>query len=244
VKERIDVLLVERGLCESRAKAQARVLAGEVVVDDHLVDKPGTKIDVAAQIRFKGEQLPYVSRGGVKLAGALDRFAVAVSGRVCADIGASTGGFTDVLLQRGAVRVYAIDVGRGQLHEKLRQDARVVNLERTHVTKMAPGALDPAPTLAVIDVSFISLKLVLPAALAQLASGGVDIVALVKPQFEVGRADVGKGGIVKDEGARARALEDVKSAARALSLEVRGEMTSPITGADGNVEFLVHLARG
>jgi 23S rRNA (cytidine1920-2'-O)/16S rRNA (cytidine1409-2'-O)-methyltransferase len=241
-RERLDVLLVERGLCDTRAKAQARVIAGEVVVDDQRVDKPGTKVARAALIRLKGDGLKWVSRGGLKLAGALEQFGVHAQGRVCLDVGASTGGFTDVLLENGALLVHAVDVGRGQLHEKLRQDARVRNLEQTHIVKLPPHALEPLPDLGVVDVSFISLKQVLPAMARQLAAA-CEVIALVKPQFEVGREHVGKGGIVKDEAARARALDDVAAAAVALGFQERGRMPSPITGTDGNVEFLLYVTR-
>jgi len=236
-RERLDVLLTERGLVESRARAVSRILAGDVVVDDHRVDKPGTKVPAHAAIRLKGEGLPWVSRGGLKLVAALDAWPVVVEGAVAVDVGASTGGFTDVLLSRGAQRVFAVDVGWGQLHEKLRQDPRVMNLERTHIGKLPPGALAPAPSLAVIDVSFISLRLVLPALVPHLVLGA-SVVALVKPQFEVGREHVGKGGVVRDASARQRAVDDVVDAAGAVGLVHRATIPSPIEGADGNVEFL------
>jgi len=236
-RERLDVLLVERGLVESRARAQARILAGEVVVNDHRVDKPGTKVDAASTIRLKGEGLRWASRGGLKLEAALAAFAVDVVGHTCVDVGASTGGFTDVLLQSGAEKVFAIDVGWGQLHEKLRQDPRVENLERTHIGKLPPGSLTPAPDVAVLDVSFISLKQVLPALAPHLAPKAV-VIPLIKPQFEVGREHVGKGGIVRDEGARDRAVLDVIAAAAGLGWRHRGTIPSPIAGADGNVEYL------
>jgi 23S rRNA (cytidine1920-2'-O)/16S rRNA (cytidine1409-2'-O)-methyltransferase len=236
-RERLDVLLTERGLVESRARAQARILAGDVVVDDHRVDKPGTKVAVDATIRLKGAGLPWVSRGGLKLVAALDAWPVVTEDVVAVDVGASTGGFTDVLLSRGAQKVFAVDVGWGQLHEKLRQDPRVDNRERTHIGKLPAGALSPSPSLAVIDVSFISLRLVLPALVPHLGSGA-SVVALVKPQFEVGREHVGKGGIVRDDEARARAVADVVAAAAAAGLEHRATIPSPIEGADGNVEFL------
>jgi 23S rRNA (cytidine1920-2'-O)/16S rRNA (cytidine1409-2'-O)-methyltransferase len=242
-KRRLDQLLVERGLCDSRSRAQARILAGDVVVNDHRVDKAGTKIAVDAEIRLKGSGLAYVSRGGLKLERALDHFGVSPDGRVCVDVGASTGGFTDLLLQRGAVRVYAVDVGYGQLAWKLQQDERVVNLERTHIAKLEAGSLSPAPDLAVIDVSFISLRRVLDPLLLHLEEKA-DILALIKPQFEVGREHVGKGGIVRDEDARQRCVDDVITHAEKLGLRSLGVTESPITGADGNVEFLTHLARG
>jgi 23S rRNA (cytidine1920-2'-O)/16S rRNA (cytidine1409-2'-O)-methyltransferase len=245
MKERIDVLLVERGLVVSRARAQARIMAGDVIVDDKRIDKAGEKVHRDANIRLRGADMPWVSRGGLKLAGALAAFAVDPAGRVCVDVGASTGGFTDVLLARGAAQVFCIDVGRGQLHEKLRQDPRVISMESTHVTKLPPGSLTPAPDLAVIDVSFISLRLVLPAVVLQIAPRA-DIVALIKPQFEVGRGHVGKGGIVTDDTARARAVRDVVATGEACGLVARATSESPITGTDGNVEFLQHFthARG
>lgn len=241
-RERIDVLLVERGLVESRARAQARILAGDVVVDDQRVDKPGEKVPRDAAIRLKGDALPWVSRGGLKLEAALTWFGVDVTGAVCVDVGASTGGFTDVLLARGAARVYAIDVGYGQLAHKLRTDPRVVCMERTHIGKLAPGTLDPAPRVAVIDVSFISLAAVLPALVPHLARPA-EVVALIKPQFEAGREHVGKGGIVRDEAARRAAVEKVLRVAAALGMTPRGEVrASPIQGADGNVEYVVAFA--
>jgi 23S rRNA (cytidine1920-2'-O)/16S rRNA (cytidine1409-2'-O)-methyltransferase len=239
-KQRLDVLVVERGLEPSRARAQARILAGEVVVDDHRVDKPGTKVSVEAEIRLKGDGLKWVSRGGKKLDGALDAFGVDPAGRVCLDVGASTGGFTDVLLTRGATRVYAVDVGYGQLAWKIRNDARVVNMERTHIGKLEPASLDPAPDLGVVDVSFISLTRVLPAMRAQLSARG-EIVALIKPQFEVGKERIAKGGIVRDEAARDDAVSDVTEAAAKIGMRRAGLIRSPIEGADGNVEFLAHF---
>lgn len=236
-RERIDVLLVERGLCDSRARAQARVLAGEVIVDDQRVDKPGTKVARDAAIRLRGEEMPWVSRGGLKLDAALGWFDVDPKGRVCLDVGASTGGFTDVLLQRGATLVHAVDVGYGQLAHKLRSDPRVKNLERTHIVKLPPGALTPPPSLAVVDVSFISLTQVLPA-LVQHLERPARVVCLIKPQFEVGKGAVGKGGIVRDEAARSAAVERVLAAASTAGLHCDGARPSPITGADGNVEVV------
>lgn len=216
------------------------MLAGEVVVDDQRVDKPGTKVPRDAQIRLKGEGLRWVSRGGLKLEAALERFPIAVEGRMFVDVGASTGGFTHVLLERGASRVYAIDVGYGQLAWQLRQDPRVQNLERTHIGKLPPDSLLPAPEGFVIDVSFISLNLVLPALVPHLAPGAQG-VCLVKPQFEVGRDAVGKGGIVRDETAREDALARVQGKAKELGFRELGHMPSPISGADGNIEWLLAL---
>lgn len=239
-RERVDILLVERGLCETRSKAQARVLAGEVVVDDQRVDKPGTQISRESHIRLKGEGLRWVSRGGLKLAGALSHFSISPAAEVWVDVGASTGGFTHVLLENGAEKVFAIDVGYGQLAWQLRQDERVVNLERTHIGKMPPGTLDPPPVGFVIDVSFISLDLVLPALIPHLAPAARGI-ALIKPQFEVGREGVGKGGIVRDTEIRQAAVDRVLRNAAENGLEVLGLTESSIRGTDGNVEYLAAL---
>lgn len=237
-KERLDVLVVERGMAESRAKAQALILAGQVVVDDQRVDKPGAQVPVDAELRLKGEVLPYVSRGGLKLKAAIDRFGLDVSGKVGADIGASTGGFTDCLLQHGATRVHAIDVGYGQLHEKLRQDPRVRSRERVNARYLTQEDLPERVGVMVIDVSFISLTQVLPAALPFLEPGGL-LVALVKPQFEVGRERIGKGGVVKDAAARQEAIDAVTAFVREQGLSIRGVMDSPVPGPAGNVEALL-----
>ncbi|HVE87588.1 MAG TPA: TlyA family RNA methyltransferase [Myxococcales bacterium] len=241
-KERVDVLLVERGLAESRARAQALVLAGEVVADDRRVDKPGALVSRDAALRLKGEALPYVSRGGLKLKAALDRFSVDVRGAVCADIGASTGGFTDCLLQEGAAKVYAIDVGYGQLHHKLQSDPRVISRERVNARNLTGAELPEPVRVAVIDVSFISLRLVLPAVFPRLSEGGT-LVALVKPQFEAGKEKVGKGGVVRDPAARAEAIEGIRAFVEASGLAVEGVMDSPIAGPAGNVEALLVARR-
>ena len=241
-KERIDTLLVARGLVPSRSRAQARIMAGQVIVNDHRIDKAGTRVPLDAEIRFKGDDHPYVSRGGLKLEGALKAWPIDLTDAVTMDVGASTGGFTDLMLMRGAKRVYAVDVGHNQLAWKLRQDERVVNLEKTHIAKLEVGSLDPAPTLAVIDVSFISLLRVLPATLPHLAEQ-VRIYALVKPQFEVGRERIGKGGIVRDPDARREALDAVLTCAQELGLNCIGTIESPITGTEGNVEFLAGFER-
>ena len=236
---RLDVVMVSRGLAPSRQRAQAMILAGDVLVDETPCDKAATPIRDSQIVRLRAEPLRYVSRGGLKLEAALEGFGIDASGRVCADLGASTGGFTDCLLQRGAARVYAVDVGYGQLAWSLRQDARVVVMERTNVRNLA--ALPEAVSLVVGDLSFISLRLVLPT-VRRLLPPGADAVLLVKPQFEVGRDQVGKGGLVRDSAARARALEGVAAAARLLGLTVRGELESPIPGAKaGNIESLLHL---
>jgi 23S rRNA (cytidine1920-2'-O)/16S rRNA (cytidine1409-2'-O)-methyltransferase len=237
-KERLDVLVVERGLAESRTKAQALILAGQVVVGDQRVDKPGALVPVESELRLKGEVLPYVSRGGLKLKAAIERFGLDLRGRVAADIGASTGGFTDCMLQEGATRVHAIDVGYGQLHEKLRTDARVRSRERVNARYLTAEDLPEPVDVVVIDVSFISLTQVLPAVLPFLKSKGL-LVALVKPQFEVGPAKVGKGGVVKDPAARQEAIDSISAFVREQGLTVRGVMDSTVPGPAGNVEALL-----
>jgi len=241
-KERLDKLLVERGLAGSRERARALILAGQVVVGEHAVDKAGARVATDEAIRLRGEDLPYVSRGGVKLAHALEVFAVAVTGRVALDVGASTGGFSDCLLQRGAARVYAVDVGYGQLAWKLRVDPRVVCLERTNIRHLDGATLGASPDLAVIDASFISLDKVLPPTLALLAPGA-DVLALIKPQFEVGRGQVGKGGVVRDAELQATVVARVGDAALALGCTVLGVTASPLLGQKGNREFLMHLRK-
>ncbi|MBL9037480.1 MAG: TlyA family RNA methyltransferase [Archangium sp.] len=237
-KERLDVLVVERGLAESRTRAQALILAGQVVVDDQRVDKPGTRVSVEAELRLKGEVLPYVSRGGLKLKAALDACGLDVRGFVCADIGASTGGFTDCLLQSGAVRVHAIDVGYGQLHEKLRKDPRVISRERVNARHLTDEDLPEPVDVVVIDVSFISLTLVLPAVLPRLKPAG-HLIALVKPQFEVGPEHIGHGGVVRDEAARRGAIERIRAFVRAQGLHEVSCLDSPVHGPAGNVEALL-----
>jgi len=244
-KQRIDLLLVERGLAESRAQAQALVLAGAVVAGDRRVDKPGQLVDPELPLRVKEDAAPrkYVSRGALKLERALADFPVDPAGKVCADLGASTGGFTDLLLQRGAVRVYAVDVGYGQLHDRIRNDPRVVVRERENARHLTAASLGEAVDLVTADLSFISLRLVLPAVKAVLKPGGLAVL-LVKPQFEVGRGEVGKGGVVRDDGARRAALEGIEAAARSLGFEVLGHAESPVPGPAGNREWLLALARG
>lgn len=239
-KERIDKLLVQRQLTASRERARALILSGRVVVDDQTIDKVGTQVDKEATIRLRGDDLPYVSRGGLKLARALELFDVEVAGRIAIDVGASTGGFTDCLLQHDAARVFSVDVGYGQLAWKLRVDKRVVNLERTNIRNMTPQLLDAVPDLAVIDTSFISLEKVLPATIALLKPGS-DIIALIKPQFEVGKGQVGKGGVVRDPEQHARVVENVKSLANQLGCRIENLCESPVLGSKGNREFLIHL---
>lgn len=241
-KERVDLLLVEAGLAPTRARAQALVLAGQVVVEDQRVDKPGTRVPVDAALRLKGEPMPYVSRGGLKLEAALRHFALDVRGAVCADIGASTGGFTDCLLQARAARVHALDVGRGQLHDRLRTDPRVVSREGVNARYLTAEDLPESVSVMVVDVSFISLTQVLPAAVPFLAPGGT-LVSLVKPQFEAGRDEVGKGGVVRDEVVRAAAVERVRACVIGLGLTVVGTLDSPVHGPAGNREVLLAARR-
>jgi 23S rRNA (cytidine1920-2'-O)/16S rRNA (cytidine1409-2'-O)-methyltransferase len=239
-KERLDTALVQRGLVASRERARALILAGEVRVNGQLATKAGTPVDADATVTLAKADHPYVSRGGVKLAHALDLFGIDVTGRTGLDIGASTGGFTDVLLQRGAARVVALDVGHGQLDWKLRSDPRVIVMERFNARSLTPDDL-PANArtfgIVTIDVSFISLRHILPVVPPLLLPSG-DLVALVKPQFESRREEVGKGGIVRDEEIHARVLDEVTAAADTLGLTRHGATESPITGTEGNREFL------
>lgn len=239
-RERIDKILVERGLAPSRARAQAMVMAGVVLVDEQRVEKASELFRADARVRVKGAGNPaarYVGRGGLKMEAALAAFNVDVGGLVCLDIGASTGGFTDCLLQHGARRVVALDVGHNQIDWRLRQDARVEVREGVNARYLVAEEFAERFDLAVMDVSFISATKVLPA-VPQLLTERGHIIALIKPQFEVGRGEVGRGGIVTDPAKRARAVEEVNGAAEALGLRVAGLIESPITGADGNVEFL------
>jgi 23S rRNA (cytidine1920-2'-O)/16S rRNA (cytidine1409-2'-O)-methyltransferase len=239
---RLDQLVHERGLAPSRERARRLIMAGSVLVGERPVTKPGQAVPGDAPVRLRGADSPYVSRGGEKLAGALEAFVIDVRDRVALDVGASTGGFTDCLLQRGARRVFAVDVGYGQLAWRLRSDPRVVVMERTNARALAPGDLAERPDLAVLDVSFISLTLVLPPVVATLAPAAT-LVALVKPQFEVGRARVGKGGVVRDPAARADAVAGVRAAAAALGLAVQGQVDSALPGPKGNREVFLWLDR-
>jgi 23S rRNA (cytidine1920-2'-O)/16S rRNA (cytidine1409-2'-O)-methyltransferase len=240
-RSRLDVRLVNEGLAASRERARALVLAGRVTVGGAVVSKAGASVAADAPVEVVQPDFPWVGRGGVKLAHALDTFRIDVAGREALDIGASTGGFTDVLLQRGARRVVALDVGHGQLDWRLREDPRVVVLEHRNARDLVPSWL-PAPAgIVTIDVSFISLEHILPAVPARLRSAA-DVVVLVKPQFEAGRAEVGKGGIVTDAAVQARVVRRIADAAWSLGFAVRGETESPVTGSEGNREFLLHLA--
>jgi 23S rRNA (cytidine1920-2'-O)/16S rRNA (cytidine1409-2'-O)-methyltransferase len=242
-RARLDVLLVQRGLTASRERARAVIMAGQVRVNGAPVTKPGTPVTDDVEVRIEGPEHPYVGRGGLKLAHALDAFGITVEGRSALDIGASTGGFTDVLLQRGVRVVISLDVGHGQLDWKLRSDPRVIVLERVNARTLTADQLPPEGRrveIVTIDVSFISLRYILPV-LPPLITNDADVVALVKPQFEAGRTEVGKGGIVRDEGVHARVIGEVTAAASELGLSRTGLTESPITGMDGNREFLVHL---
>lgn len=238
---RADLLLVERGLFDSRAKAQAAIAAGLVTADGRPVRKASEDIPSTAAITAEAPH-PWVSRGGVKLAAALAAFAARPGGRTCLDVGSSTGGFSHVLLTEGAARIVAVDTGRGQFHASLRDDPRITLMEATDIRKLTAADLPALPDLAVIDVSFISLRLVLPAVTALLAPEA-ELIALVKPQFEVGRGHVGKNGIVTDAAARDGAVAGIRTAAESLGWRIGGPVDSPIAGGDGNREFLLHGLR-
>jgi 23S rRNA (cytidine1920-2'-O)/16S rRNA (cytidine1409-2'-O)-methyltransferase len=243
-KQRLDVALVERGICETRSKAQSLIMARRILVNGQHVDKAGASVVEDDELRIEVLEHPWVGRGGMKLAHALSEFGISVAGKICADIGASTGGFTDVMLKNGAAKVYAIDVGYGQIDASLRNDPRVVNREKVNARYLTAADFDDAIQFVSIDVSFIPLKLIL-AAVATFLRG--ELVALIKPQFEVGKADVGKGGIVRDETKRKSAVDTVVAFAREIGFDVRGVIESPVKGAEGNVEFLMYagnLANG
>jgi 23S rRNA (cytidine1920-2'-O)/16S rRNA (cytidine1409-2'-O)-methyltransferase len=239
-KERIDILLVQRGLAASRERAGALILAGKVVCGEHLIEKAGSRVESSAEIRLKGDDIPFVGRGGLKLEAALKVFQIEVSGRVAIDGGASTGGFSDCLLQRAARRVYAVDVGYGQLAWSLRCDDRIVVMERTNIRNSVKADFPDPLELAVMDLSFISLTKVLPV-VASLLEPKAPVIALVKPQFEVGKGEVGKGGIVRDEEKRQAALAKVCNFAKEHGFTHHQTITSPVLGQKGNVEFLIHL---
>ena len=240
---RLDQLLVERGLFPSREQARRAVMAGTVEVAGRRVDKPGTAVAADAALAVLAPKEPFVSRAGRKLAHALDHFGIDPAGRVCLDVGASTGGFTDCLLQRGAARVYAVDVGYGQLDLRLRNDPRVVVMERINARNLAPDALPEPCSLITIDVSFISLLKVVPALLPHLASGGL-LLPMIKPQFEAGRGAVGKGGILRDEAVRRRVIDECAAGIAARGLIALGVFDSPVTGAGGNREAFALFRRG
>ncbi len=239
---RIDKLLVERGLAPSRERARALIMAGKVLVDETPVEKAGTAVDGAAEIRVKGKENSYVSRGGIKLDGALDDLRIDVSGKVVLDIGSSTGGFTEACLRRGATSVYAVDEGTNQLEYSLRRDPRVTSLEKTNARNLTPEQLPGLADFAVIDVSFISLTKVLPAVLGCLKREAA-VLAMVKPQFEVGKGQVGKGGVVREPELREEAVRNVIEAAQKLGVELLGRVDARITGPKGNQETFIYLGR-
>ncbi|HEX3584032.1 MAG TPA: TlyA family RNA methyltransferase [Thermoanaerobaculia bacterium] len=240
-RKRLDVALVDRGIVDSRAKAQSLIMARRILVNGRHVDKAGANVMDEDELAIEALEHPWVGRGGMKLAHALQQFGVSVEGKTCADVGASTGGFTDVMLKNGAKKVYAIDVGYGQLDVSLRNDPRVINREKVNARYLDPSAFEDAIDFVSIDVSFIPLKLILPAVATFLRG---ELVALIKPQFEVGKADVGKGGIVRDSVKRAEAVDSVVAFARELGFDVKGVIESPVKGAEGNVEYLMwaHLS--
>ena len=239
-KERLDVLLTVQGLAPSRERAKRLIMAGQVLVNEQRVDKAGATVPADAALRVAGEDLPYVSRGGLKLAKGITAFGIRLAGRTAADIGASTGGFTDCMLQNGAVKVYAIDVGYGQLDWKLRTDARVVNMERTNIRKVTPDMLDHVPDFASIDVAFISLDKVLPVVRTLLSPEG-EVLALIKPQFEAGKDRVGKNGVVREPAVHEDVIARVLVAAEGLGFVPRGLTFSPVKGPKGNIEYLLYL---
>lgn len=240
-KERLDLLLTEKNLCESRTKAQAIIMEGLVFVDGQRVDKPGTAVSVQSNIEIRGNTCPFVSRGGLKLEKALHFFGVSPEGYVCSDSGASTGGFTDCLLQKGASKVFAIDVGYGQLAWSIRSDPRVVVMERTNIRNVAPEMLGEPLDLSVVDVSFISLKLVLPVIKNLLKPDG-QVLCLIKPQFEAGKDKVGKKGVVRELETHIEVLDTFLETARSLGFTVVNLTYSPVKGPEGNIEFLGHLS--
>ena len=236
-RQRLDVAIVERGLADTRSKAQSLIMARRVLVNGQHVDKAGANVAGDDIVAIEALEHPWVGRGGMKLAHALREFNIAVEGKTCADIGASTGGFTDVMLKSGAAKVYAIDVGYGQLDASLRNDPRVVNREKMNARYLDASSFDEPIDFVSIDVSFISLKLILPAVKTFLRG---EVVALVKPQFEVGKHDVGKGGIVRDDAKRNAAVQSIVAFAREIGFDVRGVIESPIKGAEGNIEYLMY----
>jgi 23S rRNA (cytidine1920-2'-O)/16S rRNA (cytidine1409-2'-O)-methyltransferase len=242
VKIRLDELLVKKGLFESRTKAQASIIAGLILADEQKVEKPGIKVEETAVIRVLGNACPYVSRGGLKLERALGDFKFDVNGLTAADIGAGTGGFTDCLLQKGVKKVYAVDVGYGQIDWKLRNDHRVVVIERKNARNIAQKDIGEKVDLVVMDVSFISILKILPA-VTDILKGGGDVVTLVKPQFEAGKEEVPRGGVVRNANIHKKVIDNVRTGAEALGYEYLGDTRSPITGKDGNVEFFMHLRR-
>ena len=241
-KERLDILLVEKGFFESRERAKRIIMTGKILVDDKKIDKAGTLVNRDSEIRVLGSDIPFVSRGGLKLNKAISEFNIDLNEKIAADIGASTGGFTDCMLQNGALKVYAIDVGYGQLAWKLRQDSRVINMERTNIRHVTREMIDDELDFASIDVAFISLDKVLPVVFSLLSDTG-EVVALIKPQFEAGRERVGKHGVVRDKSIHIDVINNVIDTANNLNFIVKGLSYSPIKGPEGNIEYLLYLSK-
>jgi len=241
-KERFDKLLVEKGIVQSRERARAFIMEGRVAVDGRILDKPGTRVAVDAQLQLREEDQTYVSRGGKKLEGALEAFGIDPRGMVVIDVGASTGGFTDCVLQKGARKVYAVDVGYGQLAWKLQKDPRVVNLERRNIRYLKREEIQERADLILVDTSFISIEKFLPHLLGFLKEGG-DLVSLIKPQFEVGKGEVGKGGVVRDPALHQKVIERISQFSRRLGVKVLPVVESPLLGPKGNKEFFIHLKK-
>ena len=241
-KERLDILLVEKNFFESRERAKRIIMSGKVLVDEKKIDKAGTLIDRVSVIRIIGEDIPFVSRGGLKLDKAIKTFAIDLNGKIAADIGASTGGFTDCMLQNHALKVYAIDVGYGQLAWKLRNDPRVINMERTNIRNVTSEMIDDKLNFASIDVAFISLEKVLPVVFDLLSADG-EIIALIKPQFEAGRENVGKKGVVRDKKIHIAVIEKIFKIAEEIGFTINGLTFTPIKGPEGNIEYLIYLTK-
>ena len=241
-KERLDILLVEKGIITSRERAKTNIMAGKVFVDGIRIDKAGAKVSIDANIEFKGDTIPYVSRGGLKLEKAMKEFPITLENKVCMDIGASTGGFTDCMLQNGAKKVFSVDVGYGQFAWKLRTDERVVCMERTNIRYVTPDDIGEKLDFASIDVSFISLKTIMPATLNLLKDNG-EVVALIKPQFEAGREKVGKKGVVREASVHKEVVESIVNYLLENNLNVLGVSYSPIKGPEGNIEYLVYFTK-
>lgn len=242
-KKRLDVLLVDLGLAESREKAKAVIMAGQVYVDNQKADKPGTIYPSAVQVEVRGPVMPYVSRGGLKLEKAIQTFDLSLKGKTAMDIGASTGGFTDCMLQNGAVKVYSVDVGYGQLAWKLRTDSRVINLERTNIRYVTQQQVPDPIDFVSVDVSFISLKLVLPVA-KELMKENAQAVCLIKPQFEAGRENVGKKGVVRDPAVHIQVIRQVAEFVKEIGFSILGLTFSPVKGPEGNIEYLLYIQKG
>lgn len=241
-KERLDVLLVEKGFFDSREKARKNIMAGLVFVDNQRVDKPGEKVKTDSEIQVKGQAIPYVSRGGLKLEKAIKEFNIDLNGKIAMDVGASTGGFTDCMLKNGATKVFSIDVGYGQMAWELRNDPRVVCMERTNIRYVKQEDLGMLVDFASIDVSFISLKLVLPV-VKQLSSDNAQVVCLIKPQFEAGREKVGKKGVVRDKNVHVEVIKNILDFATSIDFKIKGLTFSPIKGPEGNIEYLAYLTK-